>query len=531
MSADDDRALGTFPKLTVNNYRQWEARIKNFLTAKELWGTIEPIGKSKTVDKDIVRNAKAKEAIWRTIDDANLSLVGTLGTAAEVWKELKTHHGVHQGQSVYRTLNSLFSLKMSHDGSLREHIKSFMDLRNDLSIAAASDADFKLSDAVQASILLGSLPSSASWKIWVSSFYTAHSKPTVSEVLIRLDQEITDKGKVPKKEAEGAMRAEGNKKWVRYNPNAKCAGCGRNGWTKPNCNVCNGCSSTSSGSNSTSSKPQPSSKTSLRKKEKSLKAELEKLRKKMDESDSDESDDERVERGKRASVGDKTVYALASEVVLKVNSGEVSQDKWAWDSGCSRHMSPCRERFSGLTEIDPVRIEFAGEGQYAIARHSGTLVAPQSNGDTVEFKNALYVPELSSTLLSLGQVLDNGAEVRITGDSLKVFKDGHLAARSTRSGKSLWFMLVSPYPKPTASANLADVNVWHRRFGHLHEAGVRKACKEGGITLSSGPFKFCDECAVSKMHRTPFNRKKTGSRSRTVLGRIHLDTAIPNPIS
>jgi len=125
MSTDDDRALGTFPKLTVNNYRQWEARIRNFLTAKELWGTIEPGDGEKTVDKDIVKNTKAKEAIWRTIDDANLALCGTLNSAYEVWKELKSHHGVHQGQSVYRTLNSLFSLKMSHDGSLREHIKFF----------------------------------------------------------------------------------------------------------------------------------------------------------------------------------------------------------------------------------------------------------------------------------------------------------------------------------------------------------------------------------------------------------------------
>jgi len=162
-------------------------------------------------------------------------------------------------------------------------------------------------------------------------------------------------------------------------------------------------------------------------------------------------------------------------------------DIWYTDSGASDHFSPHKELFKTFRKLEePVLIETA-EGT-AIGTGAGTIVITVLGKDDVEtelqLNDAIYAPNMKSNLFSLMAAYDRGYETRITpGHGLRIFHGDAIVATTVRVQGGL-FRLKTTTDSYAMAAQVSettipelDVNVWHRRMGHLGEDNVRKLAK------------------------------------------------------
>lgn len=175
------------------------------------------------------------------------------------------------------------------------------------------------------------------------------------------------------------------------------------------------------------------------------------------------------------------------------------------DTACSSHMFGSRIFFKQLRPTAPSSIKVASKSGNILAHKKG-LVAIGSLG----LKEVIYSPELLANLISAGMLYDEGYDIRWNARSADVYApDGtHLLTfhRNPRHS-TLWQIQVSPPTSHKACSTLADstanAELWHRRLGHLHPAGVILFLKSSGLsTPTIKEFPFCDACAMGKTTRS-----------------------------
>ena len=209
---------------------------------------------------------------------------------------------------------------------------------------------------------------------------------------------------------------------------------------------------------------------------------------------------------------------------------------WFTDSGASDHFSPHRELFSTFRKLEePISIETA-EGT-AIGTGMGTITITVLGKDDIEtelqLNDVIYAPNMSSNLFSLAAAYDRGFETRITpGYGLRIFHNDTLVANSVRVAAGL-FRLKTPTDafayaaQVTETTRELDINIWHRRMGHLGEDYVRKLARmvDGMKIKSRTSVGVCEACLEGKQHRQPSHQPAT--RATEPLELIHSDLCGP----
>lgn len=81
----------------------------------------------------------------------------------------------------------------------------------------------------------------------------------------------------------------------------------------------------------------------------------------------------------------------------------------------------------------------------------------------------------------------------------------------------------------------SDINIWHRRLGHLNHNDVQKLVTKNMVEslpdLVKREIKVCEPCIFGKQSKKPYP-KTNGIRSTRVLELIHSDVCGPiKPIS
>jgi hypothetical protein len=93
-------------------------------------------------------------------------------------------------------------------------------------------------------------------------------------------------------------------------------------------------------------------------------------------------------------------------------AGDESEPRWYLDSGASNHMTGCRAAFSELDEKHAGSVRF-GDGSQVQIRGRGTVLFRCKNGEHRALTNVYYILKLRSSIVSLGQLDEHGAEVLI----------------------------------------------------------------------------------------------------------------------
>ena len=181
---------------------------------------------------------------------------------------------------------------------------------------------------------------------------------------------------------------------------------------------------------------------------------------------------------------------------------------WYLDTGCSNHMTGHKEWFVTLDEAVKTKVKFADD-RTVQAEGMGQILVQRKDGKESFISNVLYVPNMKSNLLSLGQLLEKNYKIKMEDRMLSVFdKDGRLILKVPLSSNRTFKIDIQIGNHKCLASVVDDVNwIWHHRFGHLNFKSLDLLSNKklvSGMPSIKVPKELCEQCVACKQPRNVF---------------------------
>lgn len=217
-------------------------------------------------------------------------------------------------------------------------------------------------------------------------------------------------------------------------------------------------------------------------------------------------------------------------------------DGWIVDSGATNHMTKYRGNFSDFSASAPTKlIEMADKSKIEVCGvGSVELKTLDTSGRqvTITLKNCLYVPTLSTNLISVSTLISKGHKVSF-GEGIAhidVMGRGQIYLEIRKTGRLYELVLKDKHAEisgetsylTTGRGETADLRTWHERFGHANIQMLRRlAGSVDGMKIRDSEVSQnnCEICMKAKLNRSPF--KKSLRRASQPLELIHSDVQGP----
>ncbi|MCO5602687.1 hypothetical protein L7F22_056823 [Adiantum nelumboides] len=163
------------------------------------------------------------------------------------------------------------------------------------------------------------------------------------------------------------------------------------------------------------------------------------------------------------------------------------------------------------------------------------------DGNVKYLADVLHVPNITKNLVSVGQMVEQGLQVRFNADGLYVEeykKNGKLIAQGKKVGRM--FTLDVNIPEVNAvmfahgSCVVADIEIWHKRIGHANVQRLKTMQSQELVTglpvfKVADMQKVCEACQFGKQAKASFPHDKHVSKN--VLELVHSDVWGPTKIA
>ncbi|WVZ71925.1 hypothetical protein U9M48_020454 [Paspalum notatum var. saurae] len=188
-------------------------------------------------------------------------------------------------------------------------------------------------------------------------------------------------------------------------------------------------------------------------------------------------------------------------------------------------MTGRREDFAELDTAITGSVKF-GDGSRVTIHGRGTVLFKCQNGDHRALTDVYYIPQLRTSIASLGQLDERGCEVLIKHGILTIRdRELQLLTKVKRSINRMYLLNLS-IVRPVCLAAVKDDEawLWHARFGHLSFGALARMSREGmarGMPRIEHVEELCDSCLAGKQRRSPFAKKakyRAGDRLELVHG-------------
>lgn len=216
-------------------------------------------------------------------------------------------------------------------------------------------------------------------------------------------------------------------------------------------------------------------------------------------------------------------------------TGKFNRDSWYIDSGASKHMTACKHNLVNVSELPKTK-------EITIANQ--TKVPVQCSGDVnivtvvneVEYdvvvRDILYIPELTTNLLSVSQLIEHGNSVIFKENVCYIYNQQKELVGQAELVDGVYKLITSQSQteQTLAATAVASSDIWHRRLGHINSDSLNKM-KNGAVEGISFPEKAniskssCIICCEGKQARLPFQHST--SKTEDVLEVIHADVGGP----
>ncbi|KAM0015323.1 putative RNA-directed DNA polymerase [Helianthus debilis subsp. tardiflorus] len=204
---------------------------------------------------------------------------------------------------------------------------------------------------------------------------------------------------------------------------------------------------------------------------------------------------------------------------------------WFLDSACSNHMTGTRSWFTKLDENIKHAVRL-GNGKRLAVRGIGDIRL-EIGGLVQVITNVYFVPELTSNLMSVGQLQEKGVKVVIEKGECCIHHPQRGVIIRSQMTKNRMFVVhgkVKAAPSQCLQASeVQNTQVWHKRFAHVNHKAIRTMQYKkmvNGLPIVSGRSEVCETCNVGKQHRVAIP-KKSFWRSSEKLQLIHTDLCGP----
>ena len=223
-------------------------------------------------------------------------------------------------------------------------------------------------------------------------------------------------------------------------------------------------------------------------------------------------------------------HNVTPKITPVVEKKQVESDIWYLDNGASNHMTGQKSKFKSLDEGVTGQVKF-GDGSTVKIQGKGSIGFKCKNGEEQTVNEVYYIPSLCNNILSLGQLTEEGNEVVINGEFLRIFdKNKRLLMKVNKSPNRLYKLSIETYSPMCLFTKLEDASwLWHSRLGHENfqdlELMSRKQMARGMPKIVQ-PKKICHGCLMSKQVRGAFPTKAQYN-AKGLLELVHGDLCGP----
>ncbi|KAD4177952.1 hypothetical protein E3N88_26543 [Mikania micrantha] len=531
------------PILTSSNYTTWAIKMEAVLDAQGLWESIEP---TTGVVVDEKKSKTARAFLFQAIPEEILLQVAKKKTAKEVWDSLKVRFiGAERVQKArLHTLKSEFeSLRMKDGETIDEYAGKLSGMISKYNSVGAilkdSELVQKLFDTVTEKYihLVASMEQYSD--VEEMPFDEAIGRLKAYEDRLKLKQgtgSSSDSSLLFAK-SEASTNHKGNQKWSSSQGRGKSGA--RGGRTGSRGGRGGGRGRGKFYPDNSNRKPRDKSQVKC--------YECNQLGHYASECPSKTKQDQEVhltrdnedEAALLLSIGEEkaTVVSLSEQNVFLQNhdSCDEQKDVWYLDNGASNHMSGQKEIFAELDGSVTGGVRF-GDGSKVEIKGKGTLLCQCKNGDQLLIPDVYYIPALTSSILSIGQMTEEGYDVSIKDEFLKLQDEqGRLLMKVRRSPNRLYkIKITSAKPVCLSSRLEEEAWIWHVRLGHVNFQLLELMAKRGcvrGLPALTHPRQVCEGCLLAKQTRGSFS-KEAQWRAKEPLELLHADLCGPiTPLS
>ena len=125
------------------------------------------------------------------------------------------------------------------------------------------------------------------------------------------------------------------------------------------------------------------------------------------------------------------------------------------------------------------------------------------NGSVWLLEKVRHIPDLRRTLISVGQLDDEGHVILFVGGTWKVTKGVRVLAREKKTGTL--YMTSSSRDTIAVTDASTYTSLWHRRLSHMSEKGMKMLLSKGKLLeLKSIDFDMCESCILGKQKKVSF---------------------------
>jgi transposase InsO family protein len=204
--------------------------------------------------------------------------------------------------------------------------------------------------------------------------------------------------------------------------------------------------------------------------------------------------------------------------------------RWVLDTSATNHMTGSRSVFAELNTGVIGTVKF-GDGSVVDIKGKGTILFVCKSGEHRHLDGVYYIPCLTTNIVSLGQMDEDGFKVNIESGVLCLYDlQRKLPAKVHRSPSRLYLLDMNTAAPVCLTARVGDVAWrWHERYSHLNFQSLRKlGCADMvcGLPAIDHVDQVCEDCVLAKQKRTPFSQAAK-YRAQEELELVHGDLCGP----
>ncbi|GJR60775.1 retrotransposon protein, putative, ty1-copia subclass [Tanacetum coccineum] len=170
-----------------------------------------------------------------------------------------------------------------------------------------------------------------------------------------------------------------------------------------------------------------------------------------------------------------------SKVMMVMSAQAQALLDWIIDSGCSYYMTPRLDILFDFLECDGGNVQL-GDNRECKIKGIGKVRIQLKDGSSFVLHNVRYIPELKRNLISLGTLKKEGFTVKLQLGKIKVINGSSVVLSGIRRDNCVYSLNVHALAGEL-NANVEEkdslAQVWHKRLGHISEAGLQVLEKQG----------------------------------------------------
>ncbi|KAE8708956.1 hypothetical protein F3Y22_tig00110332pilonHSYRG00622 [Hibiscus syriacus] len=213
-----------------------------------------------------------------------------------------------------------------------------------------------------------------------------------------------------------------------------------------------------------------------------------------------------------------------SDISLVASSTTFHSDEWILDSGCTYHMSPNREWFSDLVELN-AGVVYMGNDNACKTVGIGSIRLKNQDGSTRVLTDVRYVPSLKKNLISLGALESKGSVVTMRVGVLKVTYVALVMMKGIRENNLYYYQgstIIGAVAAAFGGDDLDTTQLWHMQLGHAGEKSLQILVKKELLKGAKAcKLNFCEHCVLGKQKRVKFGT--TIHNTKCIVDYIHSD--------